>query len=156
MSYTNADGLYILTDADQGSVQMNGVTAVGTRKTLVVESPDLSTLTDTTWTPQANDAFIPAGALILKSTLVVDTAATSGGSAVLDVGLFQKAGTVIDDDGIDAAIAVAALTADAVIDNDGADVGTRVGSNDAYVGFTYDTAAFTAGVVKVIVEYIDA
>lgn len=155
MSYTNADGQYILTGSDQGAVKRNGSTAVGVRKTLVVEFNDLTTLADASWTPTANDAFIPSGAIILKSTLVVDTAATSGGLAVLDVGLYQADGTVIDDDGLDAAIAVASLTADTVVDGDGADVGTRVGANDAYVGATYDTAAFTAGAIKVIVEYVE-
>lgn len=154
MSYTNADGLYVLTHGGQGEVLNNGSTAVGVRKALVVTFPDLTTLADAAWTPTANDAFIPAGAVILKSTLVVDTAATSGGLAVLDVGLYEADGTVIDDDGLDAALAVASLTAGTVIDGDGADVGTKVGTANAYVGVTYDTAAFTAGAVTVVVEYI--
>lgn len=155
MSYTNADGLYVLTFGGQGETINNGSTAVGVRKALVVEFPDLTALADSSWTPTANDAFIPAGAIILKSTLVVDTTATSGGAAVLDVGLYEADGSVIDDDGLDAALTVASLTGDTVIDNDGADVGTKVGSANAYVGATYDTAAFTAGAVTVVVEYIE-
>lgn len=155
MSYTNADGLYTITHGDQGTVKTQGATDRGMRKQVVAHFDDLTALADAAWTPAANDPFIPAGAIILKSTLVVETAGTSGGSAVLDVGLYQADGTVIDDDGLDSAIAVASLTGDAVIDGNGADVGTRVASNNAYVGATYDTAAFTAGAVKVVVEYIE-
>lgn len=155
MSYTNADGLFILTNEAQGADNETGKTTVGLTKFLTVKFEDLTELTDTTWSPQANDAFIPAGAVITRAWSIVDTAATSGGSAVLDIGLFQADGTVIDDDGIDAAIAVASLTADAVTEANGADVGTKVGSASAYVGATYDTAAFTAGAVTVVVEYIE-
>jgi hypothetical protein len=154
MSYTNSDGLYVLTHGGKGDVIRNGSTAVGIRKTLIVEFNDLSTLTDTTWSPTPNDAFIPSGAIILKATTVVTTAGTSGGSAVLDIGTYQADGTITDDDGIDAAIAVAALTDGAVVDNDGAVVGTQV-SADAYIGASYDTAAFTAGAAKVVIEYIE-
>lgn len=154
MPWTNADGLEVLMHGEQGEIRPNGSTAVGVRKSLVVRFDDLTELTDATWTPRANDAFLPAGAVVLKATTVVDTAATSGGSAVLDLGLYEADGTIIDDDGIDAAVAVAALTADAVIDNDGASVAARVGSNNAYVGATYDTAAFTAGAVQVVIEYL--
>lgn len=155
MSYTNADGLYVLTHGGQGEVINTGTNVNGVRKQLVLTVPDMTALTDATWTPSPNDAFIPAGAIITAAYTIVDTAATSGGSAVLDVGLYQADGTIIDDDGIDAAVAVAALTLNTVVAGDGADVGTKVGAANAYIGCTYDTAAFTAGAVTVVVEYFE-
>lgn len=153
MSYTNADGMYVLTHGDKGQVINSGGHVGNTRNVLAVEFPDLSTLTDSTWSPTPIEAALPSGAVILKATVVVMDAATSGGSATLDIGLFQEDGTAIDDDGIDAAIAVASLTANAVVDANGAVVGTRL-AEKAYVGATYDTAAFTAGRVKVLIEYV--
>jgi hypothetical protein len=89
----------------------------------------------------------------------VKTAFTSGGSAVLDIGLYTDDGdetsTALDDDGIDSAVAVASLGADVVISCDGAFIGVKnVGANKVYVVFTYDTAAFTAGVGVLRVKYI--
>lgn len=98
-------------------------------------------------------APIPANSLIVSGQLIVDTAFTSGGAAVLDIGTYTSAGAAIDDDGIDAAIAVGALTADTLIASDGAQIGTVV-TQDAYIAATYDTAAFTAGTAKLVVKYI--
>lgn len=156
MSWTNADGLTVLMHEEQGTVQTTGLHAGTTRKTLVVDLEDATTL-GTSYSTAAgpNDAFIPSGAIITKAWFVVDTAFTSGGSATLSIGLYQQDGTVIDADGLDATVAVATLVADAVVDGDGADVGTRVGANDAYVAFIYGTAAFTAGAGKLILEYIE-
>lgn len=173
MSYTNSDGLYVLTDEDQGEVNRSGGVTIGAvRKTLVFEVDDftqLGTNQISFWNYQsglaAGDAgindpapdamFIPADSIILNSYIVMDAAATSGGSAVLNVGLYEKDGTAIDADGIDAGVAVAALTADAVIASDGAlAVASNVGADDAYVGVDYDTAAFTAGSAKIVIEYM--
>jgi hypothetical protein len=158
MSWTNADGLTVLMHEEQGAVQTTGLHAGTTRKTLVVDLEDATTLGSSVGSIGAagpNDAFIPSGAIIIKAWFVVDTAFTSGGSATLNIGLFQQDGTEIDADGLDATVAVATLVADAVVEGDGADVGTRVGANDAYIGFIYSTAAFTAGAGKLIVEYIE-
>lgn len=154
MSWTNADGLTVLMHEEQGEVNNQGTSAVSHRKQAVFHIDDATTLGDTdTAAAGPTDAFIPAGAIITDAFLVVDTQFTSGGAAVLDLGFKQAAGTNIDDDGIDAAVAVAGLTADAVVVSDGALVGTRL-ANDSYFMATYDTAAFTAGAGKVVVEYI--
>lgn len=82
---------------------------------------------------------IPDKAVIVKQTVVV--LETPAGGTSYSVGTWKKDGTVIDADGI--------LT-DAGAD--GALIGTQV-SQDSYVsGKT--TGTYTAGIVKVVVEYL--
>lgn len=105
----------------------------------------------------ANSVTIPAGSLIKSAVLIVSEAFTSGGSAVLDIGTINAStGVIVDDDGIDAAIALADI--DAVGDDvacDGAQVGTVV-TVPVKVYASYDTAAFTGGEATLVVEYIPA
>lgn len=158
MSWTNADGLTVLMHGEQGDVQTTGKTVVGVRKALVIDLEDATALVDThSAAAGPNDAFIPANSLIVSAHFVVDTAFTSGGAATLDIGLHNAAGTAIDADGIDADIALAALAADFAVVCDGvlADGTQNVGAADAYVNFTYETAAFTAGSGKLVIEYIE-
>lgn len=155
MSWTNFDGLLVRFGTEKGAVRVDGVQHVE-KEVLVYKIADATALGNTdTAAPVADEAYLPAGSIILKALFVVDTAFTSGGSAVLDLGLKQAAGTNIDDDGLDAAIAVASLTANAGINGDGALVGTKL-ANDSYIMATYDTAAFTAGAGRLIVEYTRA
>lgn len=93
---------------------------------------------------------IPANSLIRSAVLKVGTA-WAGGTNV-NLGLAQTDGTVIDADGIDAAIATAALTANAIIDCDGALVGASVGANDAVLEVTV-SGTYTAGTAVLEVEY---
>ena len=153
-TWTNEDGLLVRFPLDNGAtVRTDGVKASDTER-LVMHITDATALGDTdTAAPVADEAFLPAGTIIKSALFVVDTAFTSGGSAVLDIGLKQAAGTNIDDDGIDAAIAVGSLTANAGIESDGALIGTKL-ANDSYVMFTYDTAAFTAGAGRLFIEYM--
>lgn len=104
----------------------------------------------------ANSVTIPAGSLIKSAVLIVTETFTSGGSAVLDIGTINAStGTIVDDDGIDAAIDVAVLTANADITGDGAQVGAVV-AVPVKLYASYDTAAFTAGEATLVVEYIPA
>jgi len=156
MSYTNSDGLFVLTDGEQGAVKQNGG-SLGATKFLVVEMPDASTIGSVQVPPTPNDAFIPAGSYITKATLVVQTAWTSAGSATLNIGLYKSNNTAGDADGIDATIALAALAADKAVICNGAQVGgtAALGADNLYVGFRYGTAAFTAGAAKLVIEYIE-
>tara|TARA_R110000868_G_scaffold208123_3_gene457511 strand:- start:475 stop:951 length:477 start_codon:yes stop_codon:yes gene_type:complete len=157
MSYTNADGLFTITQNAQGGVRDNGLNASNGIKTLVFEIKDATTLGTSDVNPQPNDAFIPAGSYITRASLVVTTAFTSGGSATLGIGLQQADGTIIDADGIDATVAVAALAANKAVVCNGALVGGAdgVGANGAYLSLVYATAAFTAGAGKLVIEYIE-
>ena len=154
MSYTNADGLRVLTFGGQGEVLDRGVTETGT---LVIDIADFTAIGATFGAADidVNKAVLPAGAVITGATLVMTTGATSGGLATLSVGTYNAAGTAIDADGIDAAVAVAALGASAVVRCDGAQAAGVGGylTADAHVGLIYATAAFTAGAGKLIVEF---
>jgi hypothetical protein len=158
MSYTNADGMYVLTFGDKGAVQDTGTATVGGRQTLV-KTITLASLATTFAAVNIDpmDAVIPAGAVILGATLVVTDAATSGGAATVTIGTYNAAGTAIDADGIDATVAITAIDADNdVVRCDGAQA-TGVGGKlavDAYIGALYASAAFTAGTAKLVVEYI--
>ena len=157
MSYTNADGLFVITNNAQGAVRDNGLNAQNGVKTMVFELKDATALGTSDVNPQPNDAFIPAGAYITKASLVVTTAFTSGGSATLGIGLQQADGSIIDADGIDAAVAVADLAANKAVVCNGALVGgtATVGAANAYMSLVYASAAFTAGAAKLVIEYIE-
>ena len=158
MSYTNADGLFVLTDGAQGAVNGEGVTARASRQTLVVDITSANTLA--TFGASNIDPLapqLPAGAIIVNADLVVTTPFTSGGAATLTIGTYNAAGTAIDADGIDATIALGVIDADGdVVQCDGAQVSglVTVGGAAAYVGWNYGTAAYTAGAAKLIIEYI--
>ncbi len=153
-TWTNEDGLLVRFPLDNGATEVGDGVTSAEEQVLVWKILDATTLGDTDTAAEAGDRpYIPAGAFLKEAVLVVDTAFTSGGAAVLDLGLKQAAGTNIDDDGIDAAVAVGALTANAGIVSDGALVGTKL-ANDSYVMATYDTAAFTAGAATLYIKYI--
>lgn len=98
-------------------------------------------------------AKIPANSHIRDAVLVTNAEFTSDGSAVLDIGTVSSDGTFDDDDGIDAAVALGDLGADAVVDCDGAQVGTVI-TEDLWLAATYDTAEFTAGNARLYVTYV--
>ena len=158
MSYTNADGLFVLTDGAQGAVNNEGVTARASRQTITVDITAANT--GSTFGASNIDPLapqLPAGSIIVNADLVITSPFTSGGSATLTIGTYNAAGTAIDADGIDAAIAVTAIDADGdVVQCDGAQVSglVTVGGAAAYVGWNWGTAAFTGGAAKLIVEYI--
>jgi hypothetical protein len=91
---------------------------------------------------------IPANATIISSKWITGTAWAGGTS--LNVGLYQGDGTVIDADGLDAAITP--TTAGAVIDGNGALVGASIGANAGELTVAA-TGTYTAGTATVIVEY---
>lgn len=156
MSYTNADGLRVLTNDDQGAVKTQGMAGTSATQVLVVDL----TLTSVGTTFGAsnidlNNPFIPAGSVILRADLVMTTAATSGGAATLSIGTYNAAGTAIVAAGIDSAIALTAIDAiGETVRCDGTHT-TTAGyvAENAYIGAIYATAAYTAGVGKLYVEY---
>lgn len=157
MSYTNADGLRVITDADQGVVKTQGTSATAMHQTLVV---DLTLTSVGTTFGAANidlmNPYIPAGSLILSANLVMTTAATSGGAATLSIGTYNAAGTAIVAAGIDSAIALTAIDGiGETVRCDGTHL-TTAGyvAENAYIGAIYATAAYTAGVGKLYIEYV--
>ena len=157
MSYTNADGLRVLTNADQGAVKTQGTAVTGMTQVLVVDLTLTSLGTTFTSTNiDLNNPFIPAGSLIKRADLVMTTAATSGGSATLTIGTYNAAGSAIVAAGIDSAVALTAIDAiGETVRCDGTHL-TTAGyiAENAYIGAIYATAAFTAGVGKLYIEYV--
>ena len=156
MSYVNADGLEVLTAGEQGTAAKRGTSLSSQKKSLVMTITGTE-VPSSVATPQDHDAFIPAGSYITSASLIVTTAFTSGGSATLTIGTYTQAGAAVDADGIDAAIALAAIGADKAVACNGAAVGgtATVGGADVYVEAIYGTAAFTAGEAKLVIEYIE-
>ncbi len=156
MSYVNADGLEVLTAGEQGTAAKRGTSLSSQKKSLVMTITGTE-VPSSVATPQDHDAFIPAGSYITSASLIVTTAFTSGGSATLTIGTYTQAGAAVDADGIDAAVALAAIGADKAVACDGAAVGgtATVGGADVYVEAIYGTAAFTAGEAKLVSEYIE-
>ena len=155
-SYTNADGLSIAFGTDRAKKGLVGSPKTDGVNTMVVAEIDWSRLgaagtrTALDWIPLS---ALPTGALIRSATLIVSEVFTSGGAATLSIGTQENDGTVIDADGIDAAIAITAI--DAIGDEvacDGAQIGAIL-AKDAYLETTVGTAAFTAGAAKLVIEY---
>ena len=153
MAWTNKDGLNVKFGVERSTVGDQGI-GLQDEHVLRVRVADMTALaTSDTAAPAGDVPFIPAGAVIKDAYTKVTTACTSGGSATLGIGTKAVAGTTIDADGIDAAVAVAALGADAVVVSDGALIGTKV-TVDSYITTVYGTAVFTAGAVEVVIKYV--
>lgn len=154
----NNDGLRIKLGVDEAKVTRGGeYSTMGEFREYEVRF-GLTALA-TTEAIQAYGVLVPAGFFIEEVEVVASVAATSGGSATLDVGLIrQNTTTTYDDDGLVAALALTA------IDAAGEKTVLRVGSTGAgaFIGTTlantglitasYNTAAFTAGEVTVRVK----
>jgi hypothetical protein len=158
--YTNSDGLNIRFGSDRAtSSKMGRVSTAGDLQEVVVsfDYSDIGTADDVVGThPQMG---IPNGAYIESATLYVTTAFV-GATATLDIGIWNDDGdgtfSTNDDDGIDAAIGVATLVADARIACNGAKINTTIagtGGRSVYVSTGYNTAAFTAGAADLVIKY---
>jgi hypothetical protein len=149
--WTNSDGLEVRfknPEAGATGAELVG----GAIKELVV---DFDFATAITAAADGHESFLPAGSYILSATLIV-TSAMTGTSGTLTIGLAQKDGTVIDADGIDAAVAQATLIASAVVKCDGALAGSTaaIGSANGYV-YTSLGGTVTGGRGKLVIEYIE-
>ena len=99
------------------------------------------------------NAVIPEGAYITDAQIRVQTA-MAGTVGTLTVGLEEADGTVIDVDGIDVAVAQAALIANAVIACDGALVGGAVKVTAPGQLLVTTGGTVTAGRFEVSISYI--
>jgi len=97
---------------------------------------------------------IPAGARVISATIKVHTTFTATTAVNVNFGLYEPDGTVIDLDGIDAAVTIASLVAGAYIDCDGALVGAGSGlaaAGQLVVAANVDD--LTAGEATIVIEY---
>ena len=160
MAWVNNDGLVVLFDKEEATDSLAGeLPASGAYRTVQVVIPDLTTL-GTASTLLDDFTSIPDGARIAKVTVITDTAVTSGGAAVLNIGLLKlDRSTAIDADGLVAALPIASFNAagetvelTAGVTYGGALLGTTI--TDAGLLYAdYDTAAFTAGAIRVLIDF---
>lgn len=155
----NSDGLRVKLGTSEAAVTRGGeYSNDGEYREYEVVVGPLTGLA-TTEAIQAYGVLIPAGFFIEQVEVVATVAATSGGSATLDVGLIrQNTTTTYDDDGLVAALALASINVageknvlTAGVTSAGALVGTAL-ANTGLITASYNTAAFTAGEVVVRVK----
>ena len=158
--WTNSDGLRINIGVEEATVNKAGEYPDTIGNTRIVEVK--VTPTGLALTPTLLDNFvsIPKGARIERVVVVANTAVTSGGAAVLNVGLRAlDATTAIDEDGLVAALALASInaagkTVDLTVGSTSA--GALIGTTLSQAGLLYadyDTAAYTAGDISVRVHF---
>lgn len=155
-TWTNPDGLLVLYGTDAAKIDNGGEYRNDGVYRLTEIGFNLAPLTTTA--AQVSRVKVGKGIVVEKVEVVADVAATSGGSATLDIGLLSTDGTTVnDDDGLVAALPLANInvvgetnTLTAGVSLAGALVGTTLSSADGYMHITasYNTAAFTAGNVK--------
>lgn len=160
MAWFNNDGLYLRYGTEKTTTEVAGeYKTFGPLREIEVKI-DLATLTTSGQTILSDTVFFPK-MRVEEVTLEVQTAATSGGSATLDVGLVSSSdrSTEIDYDGFIAAEVLTAInTAGKKITyvNGTSKAGALIGTTLASVGHLVakaGTAVFTAGVVYVRVKY---
>jgi len=161
MSWTNSDGLTIYFGKEEAIKSPGGSYEDYTSGALVVDFllPDLTLLTTTA--ADIGRFFLPAKHVITRVDVFAQVAATSGGSATLNVGMKNaKTGADIGtaDVGVISAMALTAIDATgettsltAGSSGAGGKVGTQISSTNVPVKLTakYGTAAFTAGAVRI-------
>ena len=156
-TWTNNDGLTIYYGASESVPATGGEYESDGLWREVEVKLDLTTLTSTAGTVVSR-VQIPFGYQLGRVEVIADTAATSGGSATLDVGFkLMAAGTENDYNGAVAALPLANINVDGELNRldpgvsyAGALVGKVVEADEvSLVTANYNTAAFTAGKVRV-------
>lgn len=152
--WENKDGLFVgfgTRRSESNSAPQTSTAGVYQEFRMAIKGTELNDVA--TAAEVENGAVIPAGAFLVSASLYVNTAFTSEGVAVLDLGLLNATtGAITDDDGIDAAVALAALEAGDVVACDGALIGTQLAAPNKVIA-SYDTAAYTAGEATLVVRY---
>lgn len=156
-TWLNTDGLYVKYGTDEATVNKAGTFGtMADGHQIVTDVVITLTGLGTAAAIQSDSAVLPSGAFIEKVEVITETLATSGGSAVLNVGLIRlDRSTELDYDGLVAALALTAIDAageTTSLVEGGTSHGALIGTALAYPGLItadYDTAAYTAGVVRV-------
>jgi len=161
-TWTNNDGLKIYYGTDEATAGTGGEFANtdGNKHLVEVRIAAMTSLTDSTQNILDDRVVIPKNARIEYVEILTTTAVTSGGSAVLDLGLQRlDRSTELDYDGLLADAPIADYNAvgetkryQSGVTGAGALMGTVL-ANPGYLVATYDTAAFTAGAVSIRIAY---
>lgn len=158
-TWLNPDGLYKKYGVTKTTANTGGeYVTTGALREIEVNIPDLTALA--TGSSILSDVVFTPKMRIEEVEIVTTTAVTSGGSAVLNVGLVQTdRSTAIDVDGLVEALAIASFNAagEKVVLRPGAtSAGALIGTTPSAVGYLvadYDTAAFTAGAITIRIRY---
>ena len=164
--WTNNDGLQVRFGKERsgyGRVKAGLVRTSGNENELVIDftwdnMPGFDADADGDGTLDSfdeNNEYIPANAVIKEAVLYVTSDWTGTSTPAMTIGLYQQNGTVIDADGIDAAIAEAALDTNDVVVCDGALAShDSVGAADAFVRVYASTGTFTAGSARLVIRFV--
>lgn len=161
MGWMNSDGLYIRFGTDEATIGRVGETSIeGDRHEIVVDLPAMTAVTSSNAIITGGyNAWMAKGARVEEVEVEVITACT-GATATLDFGLIKDdQSTELDYNGLVAAAAVATLdTAGKRLNliSGSTAAGALIGTTLAYNGlFTakYNTAAFTAGALRIRVKF---
>lgn len=158
--WINSDGLRIRLGTTEAEVTRGGeLNALGAMREFEFQITLTSLGTGSALINDTTGILIPAGFRLDEVEIVNETAATSGGSAVLNIGLVrQDTTTTYDADGLIAAAPLADFNAAGerkTYKPGETYAGALLGTSLAYTGYLvadYDTAAFTAGELRVIVR----
>lgn len=163
VSWQNADGLGVSLGTNEATQRQGGeYRTSGPLRFTEIVLPDLTVLTSTAGgTILDNLIVLPKNARIEEVEVEVYTAATSGGSATIDIGLVRlDRSTELDFNGLVAAATVASVnTAGKRLNlingstSAGALIGTTTANPSMFVA-NYTTAAFTAGALRVRVKWV--
>ena len=156
MSWYNDDGLFVRFGTEKTEVTLGGESSTDGMERKITVDLNYNDFGAVAAEKIVEGVVIPDGAVLKSAEIHVSTAFTSGGSATLTLGLIDTdRSTAYDADGIDATVAVAALSAGATITCDGAVVGTLISNSGTNVmpTVTVGTAAFTAGEGKLEITY---
>lgn len=155
----NADGLEVRYFGEQAEKATAGYHDIANLRSIVIEVGQAHL-----W-PAAvggNDTVpsLPPKAVIHSAFLKVHETFTAAGAATLTIGTVDDAGAAVDADGIDAAIALAALTAGNVIKCDGAQVAAETATStfsdkELWIATTVGTGPFTAGRATLTVYFVE-
>ncbi len=164
-SYLNSDNLFVKIGTTKATPNIAGEYKTYGDRRFIEAKIDLTTLT-TSNVIQSDQLVFPTGARVEAVTITTLTAAATGTSALLNVGLIRTSdrSTLVAAD----SFLAAATTANMTLGNEvrqvkgGATAGTAVGTgaqataNPAHICAATTTGTFTAGLINVRIEYFVA
>lgn len=160
MATKNADGLTVRYFGEQAELASAGYHDIANLRSIVLAiGPDYVYPAATVGGDDTLPTF-PPKAVIHSAFLKVHETFTAGGAATLTIGTCDEAGAVVDADGIDATIALAALTKGNVVKCDGAQVATETATStfsdkELWISTAVATGPFTAGSATLTVYFVE-
>lgn len=153
--WTNSDGLMVRLGLSEVDLARAGSPAQsGIYKTIVADIVGTKMTSASALIEGVPGVILPAGAIVQSAKFITEVIFT-GSSSTLNIGLAKAVdNSTYDADGIDATIALTAIDAvGETVTCDGALVGVALAYNSVLVA-DYDTAAFTAGRGKLVIELL--